>query len=87
MHRKALERDQCECNVVGAFVRHEIADQVAAAAGYDLDPAFRILLELRALERIELIADEYRHGHGELPDCRKPYTGLRDKNASVIIEA
>src|SRR5271168_257968 len=36
---QALERDQREGDVVGAFMRHEIADQVAAAFRDDSEPA------------------------------------------------
>src|SRR5206468_8067546 len=55
---KAFEGDQRKRDVVGALMRHEIADQVAAAFRDDAEPALRIILELRALERIELVADE-----------------------------
>src|SRR5262249_9932294 len=65
---KALERDQREGDVVGALMRHPVADEVAAAARDDREPAFGIFLELRALERIELVADEHGDRHWE-PRC------------------
>src|SRR3954463_4174312 len=61
---KALEADQRKRDVVGALMRHEIADEVATAFRDDSEPALRVILELRALERIELIADEDGDGHG-----------------------
>ena len=61
---EALERDQREGDVVGALVRHPVADEVAAAARDDLDPALGVGLERAAPEGIELVADENRDGHG-----------------------
>jgi hypothetical protein len=43
-------------------MRHEIADQVAAAFLDDGEPALGVLLEQRALERIDLVADENGDG-------------------------
>src|SRR3954447_14645984 len=63
---QTLEGDQRKRDIVGALVRHEIADQIAAAVRDDGEPALRILLELRALERIELVADEDGDGHDGL---------------------
>src|SRR5262249_37982383 len=65
--RQIFEGDQREGDVVGALMRHEIADQIAAAARDDFQPALGILLELGALERIDLVADEYGDGQGEPP--------------------
>src|SRR5882757_3174770 len=56
--RQALERDQREGDVVGALMRHEIACEIAAASGNDGE---------RALERIDLVADENGDGHDETP--------------------
>src|SRR6202008_239239 len=68
---KAFERDQRKGDVVGALMRHPVADEIAAAARDDLEPVPRIFLELRALERIELVADEHGDGrHGNLICCR-----------------
>src|SRR5690242_19524385 len=64
---QAFEGDQREGDVVGALVRHPIAQEIAAAARNNGLPALRILLELRALERIELIANEQGDGHGNPP--------------------
>ena len=61
---EAFERDQRERDVVGALVRHEIAEQVAAAFRDDGLPAPGILLERVALERIEHVADAAGDGHG-----------------------
>src|SRR3982750_3655018 len=63
---QTLEGDQRKRDIVGALVRHEIADQLAAAFRDDGEPALRILLELRALEGIELVADEDGDGHDGL---------------------
>src|SRR3954464_7859495 len=63
---QTLEGDQRKRDIVGALVRHEIADQIAAAFRDDGEPAIRILLKLRALERIELVADEDGDGHDGL---------------------
>src|SRR5438445_7490380 len=56
--RQAVEGDQRESDVVGALMRHPVADQAAAAPWNDAEPVFRILFEHRPLERIELVADE-----------------------------
>jgi hypothetical protein len=47
-------------------MRHPVADEIAAASGNDGEPARSVLLEHRALERIELVADE-NGNHGEAP--------------------
>src|SRR5262249_54640423 len=46
-------------------MRHPVADQVAAAFRDDMKPVFRVLLEHRALEGVELVADEDGDGHWE----------------------
>jgi hypothetical protein len=48
-------------------VRHPVAEQVAAAFRNDGEPVLRVLLELGALEGIELIADENGDGHDGPP--------------------
>ena len=60
---EACEPDQAPRHVARALVREEVADQVAAAARNDVVPALRVRLELGAAKRIELVADEARHGH------------------------
>ena len=45
--RETLEADHRMGDVVAAFVRHEIAQQLAAAGGNDREPGARIVLELR----------------------------------------
>src|SRR5260221_4985500 len=47
-------------------MRHPVSDQVAAAPWNDAEPVFRILLEHRPLERIELVTDENGDGHAVL---------------------
>src|SRR5450631_1296468 len=64
--RKTRKRDQRESDVVGALMRHEIADQVAAACRDDGEPLPRIVLERCPLEWIDLVADENGHGHRDL---------------------
>src|ERR1700733_9595561 len=68
--REACEGNQRERDVVGAFMRHPVADEIAAASRDDGEPAFGILLEHPALERIDLIADENGDGHREPPVFR-----------------
>src|SRR5258708_34205574 len=47
-------------------MRHPVAQKIAAASGNDGRPALGIGLEHAALERIDLVADEYGDGHGSL---------------------
>src|ERR1700733_11599759 len=61
--RETFEGNQRRRDVVGALMRHPVADQIAAASGNDGQPAFGVFLEQRALERIELVADENGNGH------------------------
>src|SRR4051812_11172357 len=61
--REAVESDQAPANVIGAFVWHEITEQVAAAAGNDASPVLRVLAEILGLIRINLITDEYDNLH------------------------
>src|SRR5882724_2684261 len=63
---ETFEGNQRERNVVGAFMRHPVADEIAAAFRNNGQPGFCVLLEHRALERIELVADENGDGHGNL---------------------
>src|SRR5450755_4174353 len=63
---ETLERNQRERNIVGALMRHPVADEIAAAFRNDGQPALGILLEHRALERINLVADENGDGQGNL---------------------
>ncbi len=66
--RQARERDQPVGDVVGALVRHPIADDFAAAFRNDCQPIARIGFKAVALIRIELIANEDGDGHrGLLP--------------------
>src|SRR5207244_2566790 len=58
---------------------------VAAAFRDDAEPVLRILLEHRALERVELVADEDGDGHGGLGfvfrHCEEPATQLQSNFA------
>src|ERR1700744_3413879 len=58
VRREAIESDEAPRDVVRAFVRQEVADQMAAAARNDFAPRFGVLPERVALERIDLIADK-----------------------------
>src|SRR5437763_13601088 len=51
---KTLEGNQRHGDVVGALMRHPVAQKIAAAARDDLKPALRIGLEVGALEGVEL---------------------------------
>src|SRR3954452_19896741 len=64
--REVFERDQRERDIVGALMRHPVAEQMAAAFRDDSQPAPGIGLEHRALERIDLVADEYGDGQQSL---------------------
>src|SRR5262245_8042508 len=64
---ETLERDQRKGDVVGALVRHPVAEEIAAAFRDDGEPVFRVLLEQRALEGVELVTDEDGDGHGCTP--------------------
>ena len=44
----------------------EVADEVAAAARNDLDPALGIRPEFLALAGVDVVADEARDGHGSV---------------------
>jgi hypothetical protein len=50
-----------------SLMGHPVADQIAAAARNDVEPALRVSLERIATEWIELIADENREGHWASP--------------------
>src|SRR5580693_2980735 len=64
---EACEGNQRKRDVVGAFMRHPVADEIAAASRDDGKPALGILLEHSTLEWIDLIADEHGDGHLEPP--------------------
>src|ERR1700761_1279547 len=64
--RETVERNQSEGDVVGAFMGHEIACQSAATARNDAEPPPGVALELLALMRIDLIANENSDGHDDL---------------------
>ena len=58
---------RAKADVVGALMRHPVAEQVATASRDNAEPAPRILLEHRTLERIELVTDENGDGHKGTP--------------------
>ena len=53
-----VKADQPPGLVVAAFVRQEVAQQVAAAAGDDLAPSARVVGECLALKGVDLVTDE-----------------------------
>src|SRR5215472_259934 len=61
---EAIERNQPIGDVVGAFMRHPIAEEISAALRDDGEPTPRVVFEGVALKWIELVADEDRDGHG-----------------------
>src|SRR5262249_39378433 len=63
---EAVERNQRIADVVGALMRHPIAEEISAALGNDGEPPPGVFFEGVALKRIELVADEDRDGHGSL---------------------
>jgi hypothetical protein len=78
-------------------MRHPVAMKLAAASRNDREPAFRIFLEQRTLERIDLVADENGNGQWNLRfllsslralsiSSHTHDTRLIDVDASVIIE-
>src|SRR5262245_24931310 len=62
-----IERNQPIGDVVGALMRHPIAEEISAALRNDGEPTPRVVFEGVALKGVELIADEDRDGHGSLP--------------------
>src|SRR5262249_41514051 len=63
---EAVERNQPIADVVGALMRHPIAEEISAALGNDGEPSPGVFFEGVALKRIELVADEDRDAHGSL---------------------
>src|SRR5262249_35940899 len=63
---ETIERNQPIGDVVGAFMRHPIAEEISAALRNDGEPTPRVVFEGIALKRVELVADEDRDGHGSL---------------------
>ena len=57
------ERNQTPRDIVGAFMREKIADQMTAATGNDSPPAFGILFEGGALKRVDPVANEASNGY------------------------
>ncbi len=55
---QAVEADQAPRYVVRAFVRYEVAQQIAAAARNDTPPVFCVLAEGGALEGIDFVANK-----------------------------
>ena len=61
--RERLEGDEPPRDVIGAFVRQEVTDQVSAAFRNDARPVASVLRECLALERVDLVADDTRDLH------------------------
>ena len=81
IRRQAVEGDQPPGDVVGAFMRQEIADEMSATARNDAAPVFGVFPERVALEGIDLIADDNRDGHGQQYDaCPTPTLRLRSNH-------
>src|SRR6185369_11816938 len=55
---KAIERDQPPGDVVCAFMRQEVTDEMPAATRDDAPPILCVRLELITLERIDLITND-----------------------------
>lgn len=64
--RQTGKRDQRERDVVGAFMGHPVAEQIASAFRNDGEPPLRVGFKHVPLKRIELVADENGNGHGML---------------------
>src|SRR5258708_198960 len=60
------EFEKPERDIVGALMRHPVAEAFAPTVRDDGEPAPRILLEHHALERVQLITDEDGDRHGNL---------------------
>jgi hypothetical protein len=69
---EARERDQSPGDVVGAFVRQEVADQMAAASRDDAALVLGVGPELVALKWIDVVSDETGHGHRCAPSVGVP---------------
>jgi hypothetical protein len=63
--RCAVELDNPPGNIVSAFVREKVTDQLASTARDDLSPINCVLLKGCALTGINLIADETGYSHTE----------------------
>ena len=61
---EAVETDEAPGDVIRPFVRQEVTDELAAAAGDDASPGLRVLAEVLEFERVDLIADETGDFHG-----------------------
>src|SRR6185436_13535183 len=55
---KAVESDQSPRDIVCTFMRQEVTDEMPTATRNDAPPILRVRLELIALERIDLIAND-----------------------------
>src|SRR6516164_2237237 len=63
---QAVEGNEPKGHIVGALVRQEVADELAAALGNDRSPIARVLGESFALKGIDGVADDDGDGHGWL---------------------
>src|SRR5450432_1284521 len=64
--REGFGLDESPSDMVGAFVRQKVADQIGAAAGNDALPVFGVGLERGALKWIDVVADEADDAHGPI---------------------
>src|SRR5262252_2396550 len=83
---EAVERNQRIADVVGALMRHPIAEEISAALGNDGEPPPGVFFEGVALKRIELVADEDRDRHGSLPGSPAHPAAFRAEHASDFNE-
>jgi len=60
---KGIKGDETPCDVVGAFVREEVADEMAAEARDDASPGCGVLVEALALKWVDLVANEAGNRH------------------------
>src|SRR6201996_287459 len=67
---QAVEGNQAPTHVVCAFIRKEIADKMAAAAGNNAAPVLGVFLKIVPLIWVDLIANDADNGHG----CSFPFS-------------
>src|SRR6266536_2381155 len=83
---ETIERDQPVGNVVGAFMRHPIAEEISTALRNDSKPMPRVFFEGITLKRIELVTDEDRDGHASLRRPRAAFYCVFREHASDMTE-
>ena len=84
--REAVERNQPPRNIVGAFMRQEIAEQMSATARNSAPPALRVGAKGFALKWIDLVADETGNHLGLSLVENTDDSALLHRNGSANIE-